>query len=153
MWRRALCLRVSVWWGALLHEEMWLQVNKLTLACLLALRNDVLVPVVILLLVQASLILQVAGGDCGGGGGALVSARAGVLACVVQIKATSSSSSSSSLGGSVDGWLKLWMLFTRLFAYLSWLAAGLDIDGVETLGVLVSVVSRAVAVGSGCCDV
>ena len=45
--------------GALLHEEMWLQVNKLTLACLLALRNDVLVPVVILLLVQASLILQV----------------------------------------------------------------------------------------------
>ena len=59
MWRRALCLRVSVWWSALLHEEMWLQVNKLTLACLLALRYDVLVPVVILLLVQASLMLQV----------------------------------------------------------------------------------------------
>ncbi len=59
MLRRALCLRVSAWWAALLHEEMWLQVNKLTLACLLALRNDVLVPVVILLLVQASLVLQV----------------------------------------------------------------------------------------------
>ena len=49
-----------MWLAALLNEDMWLKVNKLTLACLLALRSDVLVPVVILLLVQASLVLQVA---------------------------------------------------------------------------------------------
>ncbi len=42
----------------------------------------------------------------------------------------------------MEGRLKLWMLFTLLFSYLCWLAEGLRIDGVQTLGVLVSVVSE-----------
>ena len=52
----------------------------------------------------------------------------------VQIKA-------SSLPSSGDR-LKMWMLFTLLFAYLCWLAEGLNIDGVQTLGVLVSAVRQ-----------
>ena len=54
----------------------------------------------------------------------------------VQIKAAASSQ--------LEGRLKLWMLFTLLFSYLCWLAEGLDIHGVQSLGVLVSVVRSVV---------